>query len=483
MAELEGRHFHRGNPSLALGQALFGLVSLMLRPFAPAEVRAVSLASRLRAFPLYFEGVRRTLERADLPEAWRERALREIEGGRLLLARVGEWGATENLPASLQHDLARAVPLAAEALAWFGRHLQARPAAPAARYAAGGVMLELLLRRGHEYEGAVDQLRHEAREELQLESRHLANAISMHGASSWAEIADRLSHDRPHADGFLGSLGDTWVRARDFAMERELVTWPDYAIRYVPLPAWAREAAPFLYFLFYRSPAPFDQPLVVDYFVPAPADAPDDASREAILRAWNTAAIKLNHVLHHGGLGHHVQNWYAQRAGSRVGRIAAVDGANRIGMFCGGTMAEGWACYATDLMEEAGFLTPLERVAQQHTQVRLLARAIVDIEMHAGRMSFDEAVRVYVDQVGLSPAAARAEAVKNSMFPATALMYWLGLREIWRLRAAEEDALGAAFSMRAFHDELLGFGSIPVPLAARLMAARHPAAAGTGAAG
>jgi hypothetical protein len=341
-------------------------------------------------------------------------------------------------------------------------------------------MLELLLRRGHAYEGAVDHLRHEAREELQLESGHLAREISSHGASSWAEIAERLSHHRPPADRFLDALTETWVQARDHAVERRIVTWPDFPLRYVPLPPWARDAAPYLYFLFYRSPAPFDQTDVVDYFVPAPSDAPDDATREAVLRAWNTTAIKLNHVLHHGGLGHHVQNWYAYRAPSRVARVSAVDGANRIGMFCGGTMAEGWACYATDVMEEAGFLTPLERVAQQHTLVRLLARAIVDLEMHAGRLSFEDAVRMYVDQVGLSPAAARAEAVKNSMFPATALMYWLGLREIWRLRAAEEDALGASFSLGAFHDELLGFGSIPVPLAARLMAARRPGAAGAG---
>ena len=61
-----------------------------------------------------------------------------------------------------------------------------------------------------------------------------------------------------------------------------------------------------------------------------------------------TASIKLNHVVHHGAIGHHVQNWHAyHRARSRVGKIAAVDCASRIGMFCGGTMAEGWACYAT----------------------------------------------------------------------------------------------------------------------------------------
>ena len=64
--------------------------------------------------------------------------------------------------------------------------------------------------------------------------------------------------------------------------------------------------------------------------------------------------------------------------------MAAIDAASRIAMFCGGSLAEGWACYACDLMEEIGFLTPLEQAAQQHTRVRLLARAVVDLSLHYG---------------------------------------------------------------------------------------------------
>ena len=102
--------------------------------------------------------------------------------------------------------------------------------------------------------------------------------------------------------------------------------------------------------------------------------------------------MKLNHVVHHGAIGHHVQNYYAYHGESAIGRVAAVDCASRIGMFLGGTMAEGWACYATDLMDEAGFLTPEESVAQQHTRARLLARAIVDIGLHERSLTVDEAV-------------------------------------------------------------------------------------------
>ncbi len=131
-------------------------------------------------------------------------------------------------------------------------------------------------------------------------------------------------------------------------------------------------------------------------------------------------------------------------------------------MFCAGSMAEGWACYATDLMDEIGFLTPDQSVAQQHTRARLAARAIVDLGLHGGTLTFDAAVAVYPDRVGMPEDAARAEACKNSMFPATALMYWLGTDALHRLRRERS----AGLSLREFHDRLLSFGSIPVPLIA-----------------
>jgi uncharacterized protein (DUF885 family) len=157
-----------------------------------------------------------------------------------------------------------------------------------------------------------------------------------------------------------------------------------------------------------------------------------------------------------------------------VGKIAAVDCANRIGMFCGGTMAEGWACYATQLMDDLGFLSPLEQVSEQHSRVRFLARAIVDIGFHEGSLSFDDAIAFFVADGRMEPGVARAETVKCSMFPGTALMYWLGTQSILDLREQRRRALGASFGLREFHDELLGYGSIPVPLVSRLMLAGSP---------
>jgi uncharacterized protein (DUF885 family) len=61
------------------------------------------------------------------------------------------------------------------------------------------------------------------------------------------------------------------------------------------------------------------------------------------------------------------------------------------------------------------------------------------------------------------------------MFPGTAVMYWLGTREIHRLRAEVRTREGSTFSLRRFHDRLLSYGAIPVPLISRLMLADEAA--------
>ena len=187
--------------------------------------------------------------------------------------------------------------------------------------------------------------------------------------------------------------------------------------------------------------------------------------------AVNNSVIKLNHVVHHGAIGHHVQNWNAYRAMSRIGQIAAIDCAQRIAMFCGGTMAEGWACYVTDLMDEIGFYTPLERFAQLHSTVRQAARCVVDANLHLGNMTADEAAAFYVNEAGMPSEAAHAEVVKNCMFPGAAVMYLLGTDAVHTLRREMQKKLAGDFDLCQFHDHFLSFGSLPVSLIAALMQA------------
>ena len=468
-AENASLHGPRGHPSLWMGEAIFSIISLMIRDFAPVRERVALAEARMACLGSSDARTGTFDVRAPLPRAWIDKAVRECEGGTALLTMgIERWLATAELS---QQDLGRLRRVCAKAhvrIRGFATTLERHPEAPASAMACGPDLYDRLLTRGHYCMRSRADLLRDARERFEAERGRL-DALARDVAGSWTDAQRQLAADRPAPNAYLDAFGKTWRACRATAEKANVVSWPDdWAIRYVPLPEWTADAAPFLYYLYYRSPAPFDPYTTYDYVVPPlPSDT---AKAEQHLRVWNNSAIKLNHVVHHGAIGHHVQNWYAyNQQRSRIGKIAAVDCASRIGMFCGGTMAEGWACYATDLMEEIGFLTPLERVSQQHTRVRMLARAIVDIELHQGTMSFTDAQTFYVDQVGMSADAARTEAVKNSMFPCTAIMYWLGTQGIHDLRDEMKRREGSRFSLRRFHGELLGYGSIPVPLVARMM--------------
>ena len=83
-----------------------------------------------------------------------------------------------------------------------------------------------------------------------------------------------------------------------------------------------------------------------------------------------------------------------------------------------------------------------------------------------------EAAEAYETRAGMTPAAARGEAVKNSMFPGCAAMYLLGTDRIHALRRRLGEIEGSGFDLGAFHDQFLSFGSIPVTLIAEEMEAR-----------
>jgi uncharacterized protein DUF885 len=473
IAEHESGHFQHANPSLAAGEAIFGTIALMTRPFAPIADRADAAIARMAAVPAFLEGARRSIT-TGVPDGWRLKCLRECEGAeRLFRDGVVRWIAVESIDDIRARHLTNA---AAQAAAAFERFRETCVVSGMSRTvdvprhdACGPELFDLLLARGHWCDRPRAALADEARQALgeALEQLHArARAIASGG---WPEVQQRLMSAHPTCADYLPAYQRAWDACRERAEACDLVTWPAYPIRYVPIPIHTRDAAPFLYYLHYRSPAPFDPPAMHDYVVtPIEPDMPGDEQARR-LGATNTSVIKLNHVVHHGAIGHHVQNYYAYGGASAIGRIAAVDCASRIAMFQGGTMAEGWACYATDLMDEAGFFTPDESLAQQHTRARLLARAVVDIGLHEGSLTCDDAVALYRDRLGMSPDAARGETCKNSMFPGTAIMYWLGTEALHRLRVERQRAEGASFSLRQFHDRLLAFGSIPVPLIARLM--------------
>lgn len=463
--EYGSSHFQRRNPALHTGEAVFGLLSLFLTDFAPLPERIERARARMVALPTFLAGARAAVQ--DAPAPWVERALRECEGGLAFLA-----DGLARLAAAAGPAGERLLQTADVAVRAFSEHRaylrEARIGADPDVPAWGAERFQLLLEEGHFLGEGADALLDEAQAALARAEQQVEQAADRTGGSV-ADAVARLATRRSTPDGFAARHAEIWEAMRAHALARGLLTWPDFPLRYTERPAWVRSSAPALYFLFYRSPAAFGRPPVHDYLIqPVGSDVPA-AEREAVLASTTDSVIKLNHVIHHGGIGHHVQNWNAFRSPSRVGRIAAVDCASRIAMFCGGTMAEGWACYATDLMRECGALTPDEEVSEALSRVRMCARAIVDVELHHGRMTLGDAQAFYERTAGMSAAAAHGEAVKNSMFPGAALMYLVGTDSVHAVRRAAERREGASFSLGDFHDRFLAFGSVPVRLIGEML--------------
>ncbi len=463
--------FHRGNPALYTGEGVFAILSLFLRDAEPFAERVEAAISRMQALPEFLNQARQNVSSA--PVAWTEQALRE--------ARASAAYAGDGLPrlaAARQITEPRFLEGGAIAQAAFLEHAHWLETTllrqPNEDVACGRPAFDRYLARGHCLPADRDATWLAAYASSALGRAREAlteRAAALDPSRTWDDQLADLADLHPAADDYLAAFPRIWEAARAAAIAADLLTWPDYPIDYVPIPAADREAAQALYYLFYRCPPPFGRPETHRYLVPA-LDVDGDmspAARESRLRAVNDSVITLNHVIHHGGLGHHVQNWHAFRAASRVGQMAGVDCASRIAMFCGGTLVEGWACYATDLMDEIGFLTPLQSLAEAQSRLRMAARALADVSLHTGAMSLADTAAFYEREAGMPAAAAHGEAVKNSMFPGAAMMYLIGTDGIHDLRRQVAEREGSAFSLRAFHDRFLSFSAIPVSLIAEEM--------------
>jgi uncharacterized protein (DUF885 family) len=464
--EFQSNHFHRGNPCLYTGEAAFSVISLFLTDYSPVSERVAAAIDRMNGIPVLLAQGQANLRQA--PKAWTENAVGECTGALAFFTRgIDQIAQDYSIKDAHFKSSAKKAHTAFQRFQAFLENELRKHSNQA--YASGEEAFKLMLHYGHGLNINLDEFVAYAENQITQADAYLKAHAADFGATSSSEALAKLADTHPTVEHYYQRFEELWQACHDSAEKNKLVSWPDFPIKYIPQPLWAREAAPYLYFLPYRCPAAFNRPAVHRYLVP-PIDASMPAEKqEQLLRAVNDSVIKSNHVIHHGSIGHHVQNWYAYRSASRIGQIAAVDCASRLAMFCAGTMAEGWAVYVGDLMAQVGFLTPLEEYAEAQSRRRMSARAVVDIKLHRGDFSLEQAAAYYQSQGGMNADFAMREAIKNSMFPGAAMMYLFGSDRIKSFRKEMAARLGSGFNLQKFHDQFLSYGSVPVELVCKAM--------------
>jgi uncharacterized protein (DUF885 family) len=126
---------------------------------------------------------------------------------------------------------------------------------------------------------------------------------------------------------------------------------------------------------------------------------------------------------------------------------------------------EGWALYSEYLGVEMGlYETPYERFGYLSYQMWRACRLVVDTGLHHLNWTREAAQAYLRDNTALSEHEIETEVDRYIGWPGQALSYELGMLEIKALRARAEQALQDKFDLKAFHDAVLGLGSVPLPI-------------------
>ena len=123
---------------------------------------------------------------------------------------------------------------------------------------------------------------------------------------------------------------------------------------------------------------------------------------------------------------------------------------------------EGWALYAERVGKEVGFYQdPASDMGRLQSELFRAVRLVVDTGVHYKHWSREQMVQFFEEHYGDAP---QSEVDRYIAWPGQALGYKLGQLEILDLRQRAQTELGSKFDIKAFHDEVLGAGALPLEL-------------------
>lgn len=447
----------RRQPDTYLNPGLSGIFTLFLHQLRPTAELVDAAIARLRQIPANLDAGVRNL-RADLvPAIFLDRAANQ--------ARAGARYVREILPGQVSDEglaaqLAEAGEGAAIAFEEYIAFLDEMRPRARGEWAIGEERYSALLREKEMLDFGAAELRERgqaAYDELAEELTRCARDIGK--TKDWKRVLDDLNADRPDTPEEMRIAYEEWTgRARAFLKDHRLVTLPKGEVcDVVPSPHFQR---PVLAVASYMQPPPFSDRMKGHFFVPFPPDGapPDEVAKR--LESNSYPGIPTTAV-HEAYPGHH---WHLVMSKSNPSRLRQT--------FRTPYFSEGWALYAERMMREQGFFTDRRHeMFQYEATIFRAARIIVDTSLHAGDMSWDEAVAFMTTHTALTEPTARAEVTRYCAWPTQASSYLTGCLEIVRIREAFFKRRNASDTdaLRAFHDRIASSGGLPIALAERVV--------------
>jgi uncharacterized protein (DUF885 family) len=175
---------------------------------------------------------------------------------------------------------------------------------------------------------------------------------------------------------------------------------------------------------------------------------------------WNAKDRSLADVeaisYHEGIPGHHLQISLAQEM-TGVPEFRKQDSYT--------AFVEGWALYSEQLGKDVGFYQdPYSDYGRLEADIWRAIRLVVDTGVHSEGWTRDQMVDYFRQHSGIDETNIQTEVDRYIAWPGQALAYKVGQRKFLELRAKAQNALGAQFDLKAFHDQLLGSGALPLDL-------------------
>jgi hypothetical protein len=440
---------HVRNPGFWLSHLLQGLYTLLTRHEPDLSSRVPAVIARLEAAPAFLGTARDTID--EPPSVFVDTTLGMLGGGGQLVAEIVA------VFAGAAPDLADRLKMAGQAtlkaLVAFGASVrdEVEPASDPHAFAIGEEQFSRRLHHEHALMAGASELWRYGLHLQEEVTQQIVDIARRLDSRPWRELVEQLRNETPPAGDLIGAYQRELDRAHAFVAERDLVGVPAAPVEVVPTPAFL---TPLIPFAAYEPPPIYlpDRPGRFYVTAPDPSLPPEAFAQQR--RGHCSHAIPIM-VAHEAYPGHHLQLVTAQGLGSEVRRH-----------IWSPIMVEGWAVYCEQLLCETDYYrTEQERLFQLVNLLWRAVRVVLDVGLHTRGMSPAEAVDYMVEHLPIERPSAEAEVRRYCAWPTYQLCYAAGRRELLRLRDAYRERAGGAYHARRFHDEVMGYGGLPVSLA------------------